>query len=339
MKKKVLYIGNQQTQSSKATLTTIDTLSKNLKGEGFHVISASGKKNKILRLLDMLFTVLINRKNTVSVLIDTYSTQNFWYAVAVGNLCRLLHLPYIPILHGGNLPERLQKNPFQSKKFFHGAKACVAPSHYLLNAFKEQGYTNVVFIPNSIEIDKYPLKKRESILPKLLWVRSFAEIYNPLLALKVIERVIEIYPMATLCMVGPDKDGSLQLCKAYAQRKKLPVMFTGKLPKEEWLQLSQSYDIFINTTLFDNTPVSVIEAMALGLPVISSKVGGIPYLLEHKENALLVASNDQEAFVEAIIFLCYHTSEVKAITKNARTKVEQFDWQKVKQHWLTLLGE
>lgn len=338
LEKKILYVGNKLSQKG-ITVTSIETLGRFLENEGFVVYTASTVKNKVFRLLDMIFKTIKYSKKVDYVLIDTYSTQNFWYAVAVGNVCRLFKIPYIPILRGGDLPNRLEKNPSQSKKLFHGAKVNIAPSKYLLQAFIEKGFQKTLCIPNTVNINQYPFKKRNGILPKLLWVRSFAEIYNPFLAIEIIERISKLYPIASLCMVGPDKDGSLTKCKEYAERKKLPVRFTGKLNKEEWIKLSSEYDIFINTTNFDNTPVSVIEAMALGLPVISTKVGGIPFLLENRKDALLVPVNNKEAFIEAIVSLCSNDALSKSLIKNARSKVEEYDWQKVKHLWLKLFKE
>ena len=338
LEKKILYVGNKLSQKG-ITVTSIETLGRFLENEGMVVYTTSSVKNKVLRLLDMVFKTIKYSRKVDYVLIDTYSTQNFWYAVAVGNVCRLLKIPYIPILRGGDLPIRLEKNPSQSKKLFHGAKMNIAPSNYLLQVFIDQGFQNTICIPNTIQLDKYPIKQRIHVVPKLLWVRSFAKIYNPFLAIQLLERIKALYPIATLCMVGPDKDGSLQKCKEYAERKKLPIRFTGKLSKEAWVQLSSEYDIFINTTNFDNTPVSVIEAMALGFPVISTRVGGIPYLLENRKDALLVPPNNVEAFVDAIVSLCSNDALCKSIVKNARDKVEEYDWEYVKHLWLKLLKE
>ena len=134
----------------------------------------------------------------------------------------------------------------------------------------------------------------------MLWVRSFSEIYNPLLALQIVELLKNEGLDVELCMVGPEKDGSLQRCKSVAQELNLPVTFTGMLSKEEWIDLSKDYDIFINTTNFDNMPVSVMEAMALGLPVVSTNVGGLPYLIEDGVDGMLFPPNNAELFVGAI---------------------------------------
>ena len=148
---RLLYIGNKLA-SSGSTVTSIETLGELLKGEGFTVFMASSKRNKFVRLLDMMWAVIKYRKQVSYVLIDTYSTQNFFFAVAVANICRLFRLPYIPILRGGNLPKRIQKSRRHSWKLFNGAKVNVAPSEYLMEKFKIQGFSNLVHIPNSIEL-------------------------------------------------------------------------------------------------------------------------------------------------------------------------------------------
>jgi glycosyltransferase involved in cell wall biosynthesis len=336
--KRIVYIGNKL-KGKGSNVTTIETLGIQLTTLGYTVYTFSSVRNKLLRLLDMLGGVITKGRKADVVLIDTYSTQNFYYAVAVANLCRLLRIPYVPILHGGNLPERLQKNKYVSYKLFHGAKTNVAPSRYLMEIFSSEGYKNLTYIPNTIEIQDYPFLLRNEIAPKLLWVRSFAEIYNPMLALNVLKKLRESYPQASLCMVGPDKDGSLEKCKEYARQHELPITFTGRLSKQEWRQKSIDYDIFINTTNFDNTPVSVIEAMALGLPIVSTRVGGIPYLIEDHIDGLLVPPNNSESFVDAIGKLCTVAELGSTLSTQARKKAEAFDWQKVKVHWLTLLKQ
>lgn len=289
--------------------------------------------------MNMLFGVLRHGRSVKAVLIDTYSTQNFYYAVAIANLCRLLRITYVPILHGGNLPERLERSKSNSYKLFKGAKTNVAPSPYLMEAFRAKGYSNLTHIPNTIAIESYPFLLRNQIGPRLLWVRSFAEIYNPMLALRLVERLLTKFPDVELCMVGPEKDGSMERCKGYAEQHKLPVTFTGKLSKKAWCETSKDFDIFINTTNFDNTPVSLIEAMALGLPIVSTNVGGIPYLITHQKDGLLVPSDNVGELFKAVEVLCTDLELGNRLSLNGRKRAEAFDWKIVKQDWLTLLGE
>ncbi|MGQ7945222.1 glycosyltransferase family 4 protein [Flavobacterium sp. WC2509] len=333
--KNLLYIGNKLSKHG-VTPTTIEILGPFLEQEGFSVKYSSSQKNKILRLIVMLWNVFQYRKVDF-VLIDTYSTNNFWYAFAISQLCRLLKIKYIPILHGGNLPFRLKKNPKICKMIFKHSFQNVAPSLFLVNEFKAEGYDNVIHIPNAIELDKYPFLERKKAVPNLLWVRSFAKIYNPIMAVEVFASLKERYPEATLCMVGPEKDGSLLGTKQRAKELNVEVSFTGKLSKEDWIAISKNYSIFINTTHFDNMPVSVIEAMSLGLAIISTNVGGIPFLLKNEKEALLVPDEDVDKMEEAIIRLMEDPDLFSVITTNARNKSKQFEWQEVREQWLTVL--
>jgi len=102
--KNVLYVGNALSSKGK-TVTPIETLSEHLK-EICHVKVASRRTNIVLRLLDMVILVLKHRYWADVVLIDTYSTLNFNYAVIISGICRAFKIEYIPILHGGNLENR-----------------------------------------------------------------------------------------------------------------------------------------------------------------------------------------------------------------------------------------
>ncbi|WP_431158297.1 glycosyltransferase family 4 protein [Winogradskyella poriferorum] len=331
----VLYIGNALSKEDK-TQTTIEILGAKLK-EICEVKIASNKSNKVLRFCDMMWMVFKWRKSTDYVLIDTYSTLNFYYAVVVGFLCRVYKIKYIPILHGGNLEYRLKNNRTLSKSFFGNAHKLIAPSKFLYDIFKNNKFKNLEYIPNFIEIDKYDFNQREMDRIQLLWVRSFSSIYNPKLAVDVLEDLSNFDTNASLTMVGPDVDGSLNSVRQYAKGKNLNIEFTGKLSKEEWIALSKSHNIFLNTTNIDNTPVSVIEAMALGIPVVSTNVGGMPYLIENKEEGLLVDPNNREAITRAILVLKENSELLLKITQNAREKVELFDWDVVKSKWQVIL--
>lgn len=334
--KSLLYIGNKL-NSHGFNKTSIETLGVFLADEGYTVVYTSDKKNQFVRLLDMMITTFFNARKVDYILIDTYSTSSFWYAFFCSQIARFFKTKYIPLLRGGDLPNRLKNNPYLCKLIFNYSYVNVAPSNYLLEMFKARGFENVVFIPNSIELKAYQFKERTVLQPKLLWVRAFAKIYNPKMAVEVLQLVQEKYPEASLTMVGPDKDGSLLETKAFAKSLDLEVNFTGKLSKKEWTDLASKHDIFINTTHFDNTPVSVMEAMALGLPIISTNVGGIPYLLTDTTNALLVEDNDKEAMFAAVQQLLLDAQMVKKLTHNAHQIVAAMDWQVVKLQWKSLL--
>lgn len=332
----ILYIGNKLEKHGAAP-TSVDTLPSLLQPEGFKFKTVSSIKIKSLRLIHMLWSVFKNIRYRELVLIDTYSTSNFWYAVLCGQVCWVFSVPYIFILHGGNLKNRFEKSSSRVLSIFRDAKVCVVPSLFLKDQLQNFSF-NLKQIPNSINLPFYKFSQRRVLRPKFLWVRAFAKVYNPEMAILVLEKILKNYPHAELCMVGPEKDGSLREVQELVRKKNLNVTFKGKLDKKEWTELSENYDIFLNTTSVDNTPVSLLEAMALGIPIVSTNVGGIPYLIVDHLNGLLVEAGDVEAMAEAIENLLRNPELSEKLSINGRSFVEKHDWKQVKQFWLELLG-
>ena len=335
--KKILYIGNNLSKKSKYN-STLDTLSHLLVSEGFELVISSDKQNKVFRLLDMCLTFFRNKKSIDILLIDTFSTSNFYYVFLLSQLARHYKIRYIPILHGGNLPDRINNSPKISRKIFDNSLINISPSNYLKFAFEKKGY-KIKLIPNILEVENYKFKKRIIFQPNLLWVRAFDKTYNPLMAIRVLYEVKKEFKGAKLCMIGPQKDTTLLLTQKLIKELHLndSVEITGVLPKEEWNKKAEDYDIFINTTNFDNTPVSVIEAMALGLPVVSTNVGGIPFLIDDKIHGRLVEKDNVGQMSKVIIELINSPEQTRVIVKNAREKVDEFDWKYIRNQWLDIL--
>lgn len=302
-------------------------------------LTSSTQKNKILRLADMIWFFLKHRRKCKVVLIDTYSYQGFYFAWIISVLCRFFSRRYIPIIRGGDFVNRMKNSPRLASYFLKNADLVIAPSEYMFLALKDRG-VNVRFVPNFIEIGDYPFKSRAALQPRLFWVRSFHKIYNPSLAITIVAILKEKFPGVHLCMVGPDKDGTLEQCRSVVASKSLHsvVTFTGKLSKEKIREMSAQYDFFINTTTIDNHPVSVIEAMALGLVVITTNVGGIPYLVSNEREGILVPSGDANAFVKAIENLMQDRELARSMQLQAREKVEKYDWKEVRRHWEEILN-
>lgn len=335
--KNLLYIGNKLARHG-YSVTSIETLGP-LLAEEYNVYFSSDKKSKSLRLMDMVSTFWRRRNEVDAVVIDTYSSLNFYYAVVIAQMARWWNIPYIPILRGGELPLLLRRKPRLAQLVFGGSYRNIAPSGYLQSAFDEAGYPTLL-IPNFIDISRYPFRHRREVRPKFLWVRSFQKLYNPDLAIRLLARLVEDYPEAEMAMVGPDKDGSLDRCRRLAGELGVAdrLTFTGLLSKEDWIAFSAGYDIFINTTNADNTPVSVMEAMALGFPVVTTNVGGLPFLFEDGKEGLMVPPREVEPFRAAIAGLLEEPERTGRISAAARRKAEQWDWQVVRRQWKQLFN-
>jgi len=334
----IIYFGNILSKYGK-TRTTIENLGPKLKNY-FQISLYSSIKNPILRLLHMIFGLLTFRRSIKLILIDTYSTKAFYYSIILGFFADLFSIPYVPILHGGNLLNRFRQNPRLTTKLLNNSSINVSPSRYLITSFSFLDI-NMQYLPNYIDLNRYTFKKRNKPKPNLFWLRSFHEIYNPRMAILVINKLLKKYPTAFITMVGPEKDGSQKDCFELSKRLGIDehVNFTGLLSKSDWINLSRQSDIFINTTHIDNMPVSIIEAMALGFPIVSTNVGGIQYILKNGENALLVDDNDVSGMVKNISNLIENTELASQLSRNARYASLEFGWEHIGPQWTKLINQ
>ena len=333
--KRIVYLGNKL-EAHGATPSTIDTLTPLLRKIGFKVKAVSSKKNKFARLSEMIAAILRTKTYDI-VLIDTYSTRNFYYALIAAKICNYLDKPFILYLHGGNLQQRLASISVGNLGVLQKAEHVLAPSVYLKEKL-DRYFSTIQVIPNSIHLEQYKFQKRLKIEPKIIWVRALAEIYDPFKVLRVAELLQKTYPNYEILMVGPDKEGLKERLQLEIDKKHLNIKLAGRLSKEEWIMIAENYDIFLNTSKVDNTPVSVIEAMALGLPIVSSRAGGIPYLLEHGETALLVLDTHESDYAINIERMIKYPEMALNLAENARKEAESYDWEQVKHKWLELLA-
>lgn len=331
---KLLFIGNHfRSQSSNPNVW--HELPVRLQESGWLVLSTSDKNNRFLRLWDMLTTILIKNRAYDLAQIDLFSGLSFVWAELCVFFLNLINKPMIIVLHGGNLPSFAQRFPKRVRHLLESADTLVAPSAYLQSQLAEF-HEDIQVIPNAIDISAYPFRHRTNPGPNLIWVRAFHQIYNPSLAPKILYELIKACPNAHLTMIGPDKgDGSLQGMWELAVQLEVAdhITITGASPHDEIPHYLIANDIFINTTTIDNTPVSVIEAMACGLPIVTTNVGGMPWLVVDGVDGLLVPPDDPVSMADAIKQILSSTDLAASLSTNGRKKAESLDWLKILPQW------
>jgi glycosyltransferase involved in cell wall biosynthesis len=239
-------------------------------------------------------------------------------------------------LHAGGLPAGLDRRPEPSRWLYGLADAAVCPSEYLQQEMARHGLRLRV-IPNAIDPARYPFRARQRIQPRLLWLRTFHPFYNPMLALRTFELVRWRYPDARLTMAGMDRGFAHEIQQAAAAMA-LPVDFPGLIPRAAIPVLMDAHDIYLNTPRLDNTPVTVIEALLCGLPVVATNVGGVPHLLRHEETGLLVGDDDAENTAAAVVRLVEDPALGQRLSVNGRRLAESFSWRNTLPLWAEVLA-
>lgn len=316
-------------------------LSMRLAGDKFTVRTSSAVYFRPLRLADMVGSALGCRGSFDVALIDVYSGPALIWAEAVSKTLRLRRKPYVLALRGGALPRHVESERERMAALLRPAAAVVAPSRYLLDAFARLR-PGIRLIPNAIDLADYPGRPERAFQPHLMWLRSFHRLYNPAMAVRVLARILEQYPDASLTMVGMDRgDGSFQECRALARKLGVleQVSFTGVAPKREVGRVLSQGDIFLNTTNIDNAPVSMIEAMACGLCIVSTDAGGVPDLVRDGADALLVKPGDTDGMAARVLELLRDQELARRLSESAARKASEFGWDRILPQWIDLLIE
>lgn len=319
--------------------TAGEILAQALTRRGFPVRTTSSVVQPLGRAADTLACLWRWRRTTDVVITSVFSGRAFRIADTTTALAERLGLPVVLVLHGGALPDFARGHGEALRRLGRRAAAVVAPSEYLRVELADL-MPDTQVIPNVLDLSQYEYRERRELRPRILWMRTFHEIYQPSLALDVLEQVRDSYPDVTLTMAGQDK-GLLAPTRADAVHRGLgeAVHFAGFLDPQAKRREFAAHDVFLNTTLVDNAPVSIVEAAASGLPVVATAVGGVPYLLEDGTTGLLTGAQDVAGLAGNVLRLLEDPDVAGRLSRQGRRLAESWSEPAVVAAWEALLQD
>lgn len=312
---------------------TMELLAPKLRADGYECRLVSNRLNRYARFFDMVYSMITYANHYDVVCLQVYAGRSFIVEDIISRIAIRIKKGLVLVLHGGNIPNFIRKHQKWSHRVLARAHVRIVPSSYLADALQEHGITAQI-IPNHFEIEDCPFRQREHAGPRLLWMRTFDPVYNPEMAVRALSEIRKIVPDCTLTMAGQES-GLLESVKGLAVSLGLErqVRFAGFLERDGKKEIFKEHDIFLNTNRIDNMPISVLEAAAFGLPIVATRVGGIPHLLQNEVNALLVPSEDAHSMADAIIRLMKEDTLAAQLSRNGRILAERSSWPQVKGHW------
>lgn len=217
----------------------------------------------------------------------------------------------------------------------HRANVLAVPSAFLQRVFSKSGVPSEV-VPNIVDLERFrpASAPRDVGVAHVVVARNLEPIYDIGTALRAFKLVCQDIPNATMSLAGsgPEREALLSLAKDLGIAE--AVTFCGSLNRDQMAELYRSASVVINPSRVDNMPNSVLEAMASGAPIVSTSVGGVPFILQDNVNGLLVPAGDHTAMASAVKRVLRDPRCANRLRDAALSEVQEYAWPRVRQRWI-----
>jgi glycosyltransferase involved in cell wall biosynthesis len=257
------------------------------------------------------------------------------FAAPALRIARLRGIPAVVNYRGGEAAEFLRASAASVRAALHGDALLAVPSGFLQEVFGRHGMRAEI-IPNIVDLERFrpgPALPRVSAAPQLVVARNLEAIYGNDIAIRALPAILAACPGARLTIAGSGPELAVLTRLAAEQGVADAVCFTGRLDPDAMAALYREADLVLNPTRVDNMPNSVLEAMASGVPVISSAVGGVPFVIQDGVTGLLVRPDDARALADAAISLLNDAPRRAALREHALAEVARYAWGEVAPLW------
>ncbi|WP_312438853.1 glycosyltransferase [Janthinobacterium sp.] len=246
-------------------------------------------------------------------------------AIWIASLCGK---PVLLNYRGGEAAAFFARHPRLVAATLHRADAIAVPSRFLQEIF-EQYRQAAHIVPNIVDLHRFVPARSAPPTPQILVARHLQALYDNASAVRAFALVRAEIPGARLVLAGdgPERDALARLAASLDLGD--AVEFAGHVDNAGMPALYQASSIVLNPSLADNMPISVLEALACGVPVVSTNVGGIPALLQHGVTALLVSPGDVQAMAQAMLALLRAPQLAQQLASSGLAHAAQFDWRQV----------
>ena len=234
--------------------------------------------------------------------------------------------------HSGEASDHLQRWRRTAIPTIRLVDEVAVPSDYLVRVFKSFNLSAKA-IYNLVDVDDFPFRSRDPIRPVFLSNRNFEVHYGVDRVLRAFSLIQKRYPDARLTIAGhgPERLSLEALAGDLSLRN---TEFIGRVPHQEIARAYDQADVFINGSKIDNQPLSLLEAFACGLPVVTSDAGGIPDIVANEKTGLLVRGGDYEALAAAALRVVEDNELAQRLIIQAHQELDKYSWPVLRKQWL-----
>ena len=239
--------------------------------------------------------------------------------------------------HSGEAEDHLARWSRSAIPIIRLADEIAVPSNYLVRVFARFGlHARAIF--NIVETDTFRFRERGPLGLRFLSNRNLEAHYGVDRVLRAFAIIQNSFPNARLTIAGngSQRHSLEQLARELKLRN---VEFTGQIEQGKVSALYDAADIYLNGSEIDNQPLSLLEAFAFGLPVVTTDAGGIPDIVTHERTGLMVQQGDYQAIAACAIRLLQDQSLAETIPRQALEECRKHSWDAVRAKWLDLYHE
>jgi glycosyltransferase involved in cell wall biosynthesis len=244
---------------------------------------------------------------------------------------RLLRKAVVLNYHSGEADDHLTRWGVLVHPWLRLADEIVVPSEYLRGVFARHGY-RVRVIPYVVDFSRFRYRERTRLRPRLLSNRNLEPYYAVDNTLQAFARLKARSPDATLTVAGSGRE-ERRLRELAASLGVGGIRFVGRVEPSAMADLHDEADIFVNSSVLDNQPISLLEAFASGLPTVSTPTGDIATMVRDGETGLLVPPGDPAAMARAVATLLDDSERALQMARRARQALERHAWPSVFEAW------
>lgn len=251
---------------------------------------------------------------------------------------KLFKKPYVAYCRGSDIYSSWMFKKVISRLVLKNADAVIALTEDMKREIKKIYERDIFVIPNGINLERFKNLSREDIRRRLKIKEDEKIIISVggLRPIKGVKYLIEAMKFITdnnenisLMIVGDGKEKEYLGSLVKELELEQYVTFVGKIPNEKVPEYMAVSDVFVLPSLSEGFPVVNLEAMASGLPIVATKVGGVPEIIKDGKNGFLVESKNPERIAERILLLLKNDELRERMSRANKKEVEKYTWESV----------
>ena len=236
--------------------------------------------------------------------------------------------------HSGEAEDHLARWSSLVHPWLRLADDIVVPSDYLRQVFARHGYRTRV-IRNVVDISRFRYRERIPPRPHLLSTRNLEPYYQVENSIRAFALLKALFPDAILTIAGSGSQEE-ELRRLVSLLGLEGVRFVGAVNPSLLPALYDAADIFVNSSIVDNQPVSVLEALASGLLVVTTGPGDIAAMVRDGDTGLLVPPGDPAAMARAVTSLLDDPDRARQMARRANREIDRYTWTAVRNEWASI---